>query len=187
MRIDLDALYVEGDLVEVKVSMGLFVVGVFWVYVCFLMVGKSEVLVNVGINLVSGIMVRCVFLVLIVICLFWVLVIGEEVMEEKVMKVVFLGMEIDRVFFMLGEKIFWKFVEFDFGFIVFGVGMVCIGNIEWIVDVIFELVVDKVDVNWILGNVEFIGEVVEVSKDFGGKVDIILILVVIGEVFFNVD
>lgn len=68
MRPDSDALYVESDLVEIKVSMGSSVVGVFWVYTSPSMVGKSKVSANVGTSLVLGVKARCVLLVSMTVC-----------------------------------------------------------------------------------------------------------------------
>lgn len=66
MRPDSGALYVEDDSVEIKVSMGSSVVGVFWVWTSPSMVGNSEVSANGGTSLVLGVKARCVLSVLTV-------------------------------------------------------------------------------------------------------------------------
>lgn len=58
MRPDSDELYVD-DSVEIKVSMGSSVVGIFWVWTSPSMVENAEV-ANGGTSLVLGVKARCV-------------------------------------------------------------------------------------------------------------------------------
>lgn len=71
---------------------------------------------------------------------------GEDVVEEKAIGEVSLGIGVDIASSILDEETSWKFLDTDSVFAVLREGVVFIGNTEWTANAISALVVDKVDV-----------------------------------------
>lgn len=71
---------------------------------------------------------------------------GEDVVEEKAVGEVSLGIGVDIASSILDEETSWKCLDTDSVFAVLREGVVFIGNTEWTANAISALVVDKVDV-----------------------------------------